>query len=72
MDTRHPPPPARAESGNGLTVFATVVQELLDAGPEDFAGGVQEIDRDLRGPALVGPRPIHSANRRTTRPAVHS
>ncbi|WP_249938557.1 hypothetical protein [Streptomyces mirabilis] len=48
MDTRHPPPPARAESGNGLTVFATVVQELLDAGPEDFAGGVQEIDRDLR------------------------
>ncbi|MFC5201025.1 hypothetical protein [Streptomyces kaempferi] len=48
MDTRHPPPPAREESGNGLTVFATVVQELLDAGPEDFAGGVQEIDRDLR------------------------
>ncbi|MBW5248063.1 MerR family transcriptional regulator [Streptomyces poriferorum] len=24
------------------------VQELLDAGPEEFAGGVQEIDKDLR------------------------
>ena len=24
------------------------VQDLLDAGPEEFAGGVQEIDKDLR------------------------
>ncbi|WP_131815892.1 hypothetical protein [Streptomyces sp. 3213.3] len=27
-DTRHPPPPARAESGSGRTVFATVADRL--------------------------------------------
>jgi len=42
------------------------VQELLDAGPEEFAGGVQEVDRELR----AGIRRLQGTRKRLARLAA--